>query len=270
VAIDRFSTRLAKHAITHPVGAMLAHELHVGGVLARFPELRVAFFEAGAGWLPFWLERLDEHWSLMPEQAPSSTGRRRSTSRRGSCRASPRTNAAVGDRHPRDGVVCYASDYWHWDCSFPDSVKLLVDRSICEDARSPCSARTPPPLWAPPPRIGQTGVMTITEANPTAVHVGADELPFVDIGDGNKSRSSRSRARRPVDHRRTSSSPASRSDPPSHRAGVGLHSSGGWKYKEYDYVNRAGSFLYEPAGSVHTLTASRPTRGSGSTCTART
>ena len=30
--------------------------------------------------------------------------------------------------------------------------------------------------------------------------------------------------------------------------------SGAWKYAEYDYVNRAGSFLYEPAGSVHTLT----------------
>jgi hypothetical protein len=29
--------------------------------------------------------------------------------------------------------------------------------------------------------------------------------------------------------------------------------SGAWKYKEYDYVNRAGSFLYEPAGSIHTL-----------------
>ena len=29
--------------------------------------------------------------------------------------------------------------------------------------------------------------------------------------------------------------------------------SGAWKYKEYDYVNHAGSFLYEPAGSVHTL-----------------
>ena len=29
--------------------------------------------------------------------------------------------------------------------------------------------------------------------------------------------------------------------------------SGAWKYAEYDYVNRAGSFLYEPAGSVHTL-----------------
>jgi hypothetical protein len=30
--------------------------------------------------------------------------------------------------------------------------------------------------------------------------------------------------------------------------------SGAWKYKEYDEVNRAGSFLFEPAGSVHTLT----------------
>jgi len=33
----------------------------------------------------------------------------------------------------------------------------------------------------------------------------------------------------------------------------GYTSAGAWKYKEYDYVNRAGSFLYEPAGSVHTL-----------------
>jgi 2,4'-dihydroxyacetophenone dioxygenase len=29
--------------------------------------------------------------------------------------------------------------------------------------------------------------------------------------------------------------------------------SGAWKYKESEFVNRAGSFLYEPAGSVHTL-----------------
>ena len=34
----------------------------------------------------------------------------------------------------------------------------------------------------------------------------------------------------------------------------GYTTSGAWKYKEYDYVNRAGSFLYEPAGSIHTLT----------------
>ena len=33
----------------------------------------------------------------------------------------------------------------------------------------------------------------------------------------------------------------------------GYTTAGAWKYKEYDYVNRAGSFLYEPAGSIHTL-----------------
>ena len=30
--------------------------------------------------------------------------------------------------------------------------------------------------------------------------------------------------------------------------------SGAWKYLESDFINTAGSFLYEPAGSVHTLT----------------
>ena len=31
-----------------------------GGVLERHPYLRIAFLEAGAGWLPYWLWRLDE------------------------------------------------------------------------------------------------------------------------------------------------------------------------------------------------------------------
>ena len=29
--------------------------------------------------------------------------------------------------------------------------------------------------------------------------------------------------------------------------------SGAWAYREHDFVNRAGSYLYEPPGSVHTL-----------------
>src|SRR5204863_9730933 len=28
---------------------------------------------------------------------------------------------------------------------------------------------------------------------------------------------------------------------------------GSWRYLEYEAVNRAGSYLYEPAGSIHTL-----------------
>jgi predicted TIM-barrel fold metal-dependent hydrolase len=137
IAIDRFTTRLEKHAITHPFGAMLAlTSFTVGGVLARFPGLRVAFLEAGAGWLPFWLERLDEHWELMPEQAPLlDRPPSRYLAGRGfvSCepeeRALPWVLATLGE-----DLVCYASDYCHWDCAFPNSVKLLADRDDLSDA----------------------------------------------------------------------------------------------------------------------------------------
>jgi predicted TIM-barrel fold metal-dependent hydrolase len=131
VAIDRFPNRLGIHAITHPFGAMQAvYNFTVGGILARFPQLRVGFMEAGVGWLPFWLERLDEHWELMPELAPA-IDRAPSSYFEGRCyltvepedRTLPWIMKAGGER-----AICYASDYCHWDCAFPDSVKLIAER----------------------------------------------------------------------------------------------------------------------------------------------
>ena len=37
--------------------------------------------------------------------------------------------------------------------------------------------------------------------------------------------------------------------------------SGSWKYVEYPEVNTAGSYLFEPAGSVHTLTVPETNEG---------
>jgi 2,4'-dihydroxyacetophenone dioxygenase len=96
---------------------------------------------------------------------------------------------------------------------------------------------------------------TTDAALPLAIHVGADDLPFADFGDSNKFKvimideaeglwivENIFQADFEVQtHRHTG--PV-----------YGYTTSGAWKYKEYDYVNRAGSFLYEPAGSVHTLT----------------
>ncbi|MEQ8279989.1 MAG: amidohydrolase family protein [Deltaproteobacteria bacterium] len=57
---DRFETRFGQHACSHPFEQMMALTgLIEGGVLERHPTLRVGFFEAGAGWLPYWLWRLD-------------------------------------------------------------------------------------------------------------------------------------------------------------------------------------------------------------------
>jgi 2,4'-dihydroxyacetophenone dioxygenase len=93
-----------------------------------------------------------------------------------------------------------------------------------------------------------------TQTLPLAVHVGRDDLPFVDIGGGNLLKVIRvdegeglwivenvfQRGFAVQTHRHTG--PV-----------FGYTTSGAWKYREYDYVNREGSFLYEPAGSVHTL-----------------
>ena len=60
---DRFNTRFALHACSHPMEQMMAMlALIEGGVLERHPNLRVSFLEAGCGWLPYWLWRLDEEY----------------------------------------------------------------------------------------------------------------------------------------------------------------------------------------------------------------
>jgi predicted TIM-barrel fold metal-dependent hydrolase len=63
---ERFFTRFALNASSHPLEQMLAIlTLIEGGVLERHPRLRVGFFEAGCGWLPYWLWRLDNTYQFM-------------------------------------------------------------------------------------------------------------------------------------------------------------------------------------------------------------
>ena len=50
------------HVISHAFEQMFAAmSLIGGGVLERFPDLRVGFMECGCSWLPYWLARLDDH-----------------------------------------------------------------------------------------------------------------------------------------------------------------------------------------------------------------
>jgi len=60
---DRLTNAEQKHICSHPMEQMVAAvSLIYGGVLERFPALQVAFLEAGCGWVPFWLERMDDHY----------------------------------------------------------------------------------------------------------------------------------------------------------------------------------------------------------------
>lgn len=99
--------------------------------------------------------------------------------------------------------------------------------------------------------------MTLTDLPgtvPGAVHIGASELPFVDIGDGSTLKVimvNETAGLWIIENVFQSGYAVQRHK---HTGPVYCYTtSGAWKYDEYDYVNRAGSFLYEPAGSVHTL-----------------
>lgn len=96
--------------------------------------------------------------------------------------------------------------------------------------------------------------MTAMQTEPEAIHIGANDLPFVEIGNGNKLKVLM------VDEGQglwiVENVFQKGFDVQTHKHTgpvYGYTVSGAWKYKEYDYVNRAGSFLFEPAGSVHTL-----------------
>lgn len=87
-----------------------------------------------------------------------------------------------------------------------------------------------------------------------ATHLSTDDIPFVEIGDGNKLRVLQVKAQEGLWIVENIFQAGFEVQTHRHTGPVwGYTTSGAWKYKEYDYVNRAGSFLYEPAGSVHTL-----------------
>ncbi len=87
-----------------------------------------------------------------------------------------------------------------------------------------------------------------------AVHLDETDIPFVDTGDGTLLRVLLVKAAEGLWIIENIFPKGVEIEKHRHTGPVfGYTTSGAWKYKEYEYVNRAGSFLYEPAGSEHTL-----------------
>jgi predicted TIM-barrel fold metal-dependent hydrolase len=63
MGFDHFDKFIQAHTLEHPFAIMIQFtSLMYEGVFELFPNLRFAFFEAGAGWVPFMLDRMDEEW----------------------------------------------------------------------------------------------------------------------------------------------------------------------------------------------------------------
>jgi predicted TIM-barrel fold metal-dependent hydrolase len=134
IGAQRFENFINVHTIGHPVEQMISVcSVVVGGVLDRFPKLRVGFLEAGIGWIPYLMDRLDEEIEKRgEEEAPALRAKPSEYLTSGRCffgvECGEKT-IADAIRTTGDDCLLYASDYPHWDGDWPHTVKTLTDRS---------------------------------------------------------------------------------------------------------------------------------------------
>ena len=106
-------------------------------LLDRFPKLRLVFLESGCGWLPYWFERMDEHYEVLGVQLPALKSAPSKLLERGqlyfSCEADEKELAHVIDIIGEDWIV-FASDYSHFDSRFPGASEPIVNHPKLSDA----------------------------------------------------------------------------------------------------------------------------------------
>jgi predicted TIM-barrel fold metal-dependent hydrolase len=125
---DRYFNPLLLHAASHAFEQMLAcATLIVTGVMERHPGLHFAFLEAGGGWAPYWLWRLDEQVKGFGRFAPEMPLKPSEYFKR-QCwvafEADEETLPALVPHIGEDRIV-WGSDYPHHDATFPGAVKKL-------------------------------------------------------------------------------------------------------------------------------------------------
>ncbi len=91
-----------------------------------------------------------------------------------------------------------------------------------------------------------------------ALHIGEDDLPWLESDDGSKVKVLHVDLNQGLWVVKTRWKPGYAIQTHYHTGPVfAVTHSGSWYYKEYpEYVNRQGSYLYEPAHSIHTLMVS--------------
>jgi uncharacterized protein len=135
---DTWDNLWLQRSAAHPWCGMRNMAALIGsGVMDRYPDLRIGTLEAGHGWLPFWMARLDEHAETIKAALPELKYRPSEYVMSGRYFQSieipegARLTNAVADL-VGDGVLMYASDYPHGESHFPESAGLVTEWEMPE------------------------------------------------------------------------------------------------------------------------------------------
>ena len=135
---DRFPTHTTGHIVAHPFEAMSAMmSLIWGGIFERYPDLRVVHVEADAGWVPYWLQRMEQHYEFSGNAehpnlklAPTEYFKRNVwVAARGDERTLPAALDLVGD-----DKFLFDTDYPHPDGTFPWGMESLEKQPIPDES----------------------------------------------------------------------------------------------------------------------------------------
>jgi predicted TIM-barrel fold metal-dependent hydrolase len=137
----RFDSFIFMHTIGRPVETFIQFAgLMYGGIPERFPKLRISFLECGVGWVPYWMERMDEEWEKRGKvEAPLCKYKPSEYIKRGNwffaMEPEEETLPYVIERIGDDKIL-FASDYPHWDGMFPYVTSTIRGRKdISERAK---------------------------------------------------------------------------------------------------------------------------------------
>ena len=127
---DRFTTFTEWHTVVHAheaQSAVLSMICH--GVYERFPRLRCAYMEAGCGWLPSWLHRIDEQLELAgAAEFPELTRSAWDTFRANCWISTECEDRYVADviRWMGDDHIVYETDFPHPDSKYPHATDTFL------------------------------------------------------------------------------------------------------------------------------------------------
>lgn len=136
---DRMSNHTLGHILAHPFEAMSTMAgLIFSGVVERFPTLTIVHVEADAGWTPYWIQRMEQHWDYSGSiEAPDMKLPPIEYFKRNfyvACRADERTLPAALELLGNENFV-WNTDYPHPDGTWETGLADIERQPISEESK---------------------------------------------------------------------------------------------------------------------------------------
>ncbi|HEX2828280.1 MAG TPA: amidohydrolase family protein [Burkholderiales bacterium] len=139
--LDTWENLFVQRSAAHPWCGMRNMAALIGsGVMDRYPGLRIGTLEAGHGWLPFWMKRLDEHAETIRAALPALKMKPSEYVTSGRYFQSIEVPEGAGMTNAvadlvGDEVLMYASDYPHGESHFPETVNIALGWEMGQERR---------------------------------------------------------------------------------------------------------------------------------------